>query len=217
MAGVWAPRICGSSLVGHKNIGKGSAFIFGGAQLKHQVLRKEALMKPIVLLCGTKTPVLFALILFLFGGCAEVTPPTAPGSYTSSTYSPPPALSQTSVDGIWIGSGTYTEPPTYNNLSVIGDFTRTANSVSGTLVWIIPTPDTTIHNPYFGYKTTVTVTVSVWMNTITIQQRGGADPNSYATCAYLTGTVSGDVISCTRWASSTSRKVIGTLKLVRWK
>jgi hypothetical protein len=179
-------------------------------------------MKPIVLLRGSKTPGQIALIVFLcflFGGCEDVTPPTAPGTYTSPTSSPPPTLNPASVDGIWIGSGTYTEPPTYNSLSVIGDFTHTANLVSGTLVWIIPTLDTTVHNPYLGYKTTVFVTVSVWMNTITIQQRGGADPSSYATCAYLTGTISstGDVISCTRWASSTSRKMIGTLKLVRWK
>jgi hypothetical protein len=175
-------------------------------------------MKPIVLLCGSKILVLFALVIFLLGGCGEVTPPTAPGSYTSSPYSPPRALSSLSAEGIWLGSGTYTEAPTYNNLSVIADFSRTANSVSGTLAWIIPTPDTTIHNPYFGCKTTVNVTVSVTMNMVTIQQRGGTE-NGYATCAYITGTISdaGNVISCTRWETSACRKVIGTLKLVRWK
>jgi hypothetical protein len=98
---------------------------------------------------------------------------------------------------------------------VIGNFTQTVNSFSGTLVWIIPTDE----NPYTGYKTTVTVNGWVWQSRISIQEKSAGSSNGYGSSSYITGTVSAtrDEIVCTRWESSTSRKVIGALRLVKWK
>lgn len=148
---------------------------------------------------------LFILLSFVIDGCKEDAGPTGLGK-----ADPIP-----SVAGHYVGNGRFDfGPPGYNDLSVTGDIAQTADSLRGTLVWVI----TTAGSSHQGYTTTITIKGKVTTaRVITIQETAAANPNNDWNLQTYTGTLSskGDTIACNNVLPFPQQYPIGTLVIVK--